>query len=46
MKDSSLLFLMKCDLGIAKNYRGITLTVVAAKIYNALFLYCIQPEIE
>ena len=27
-------FIMKGDLGIAKNYRGITLTSIAAKIYN------------
>ena len=28
-------FSKKDDLGIAKNYRGITLTSIAAKIYNA-----------
>ena len=38
-------FPKKGDLGIAKNYRGITLTSIAAKIYNALLLNCIQPEI-
>ena len=31
---------------IAKNCRGITLTSIAAKIYNALLLNCIEPEIE
>ena len=30
-------FPKKDDLGLAKNYRGITLTSIAAKIYNALF---------
>ena len=29
-------FPKKGDLGLAKNYRGITLTSIAAKIYNAL----------
>ena len=41
-----LLFPWKGDIGIAKNYQGITLTNIAAKIYNALLLNCIQPEIE
>ena len=36
----------KCDLEIAKNYWGITLTAIAAKIYNALLLKRIEPEIE
>ena len=37
----------KGDLGIIKNYRDIiTLTFIAAKIYNALLLNYIQPEIE
>ena len=34
------------DLGLAKNYRGITLTCIAAKIYNALQRNCIEPKIE
>ena len=34
------------DLGLAKNYRGITLTSIAAKIYNALLCNCIEPKIE
>ena len=34
------------DLGIAKNYLGITLTSIAAKIYNALLHNCIEPKIE
>ena len=36
----------KVDLGIAKHYRGITLTSTAAKIYNALTRNRIEPEIE
>ena len=36
----------KGDLGIAKNYRSITLTSIAANIYNALLLNRIEPEIE
>ena len=39
-------FPKKGDPGIAKNYRGITLTSIAAKIYNTLLLNCIEPEIE
>ena len=31
---------------IAKNYYGITLTSIAAKIYNTLQLNRIEPEIE
>ena len=34
------------DLELAKNYRGITLTSIAAKIYNALLHSCIEPKIE
>ena len=34
------------DLGITKNYKGIILTVIAAKVYNTLLLNRIQPEIE
>ena len=36
----------KGDLGITKNYRGITLTSIASKIYNSLLLNRIQPSIE
>ena len=39
-------FLKKDDLGIVKNYRGITLTFIAPKMYNALLLNHIEPEIE
>ena len=41
-----LLFYRTCDIEIAKNYRGINLTFKTAKIYNALFLYRIEPETE
>ena len=36
----------KGDLRITKNYRGITLTAISAKIYNVLLLNGIRPEIE
>ena len=36
----------KGDLGIAMNYRGITLTIFAAKVYNALLFNRIRAEIE
>ena len=39
-------FPKKGDLGLAKNYRGITLTSIAAKIYNALLRNCIVPQID
>ena len=32
--------------GLAKNYRGITLTSIAAKIYNALLRNCKEPKID
>ena len=39
-------FPKKGDLGSAKNYRGITLTSISAKIYNALLRNRIEPKIE
>ena len=36
----------KVDFGIAKNYGGITLTSIVAKIYNALLRNYIEPKIE
>ena len=39
-------FPKKGDLGLAKNYRGITPTSIAAKIYNALLRYRIEPKID
>ena len=45
-KGCILPFPKKGDLGLAKNYRGITLTSIAAKIYNALLRNCIVPQID
>ena len=39
-------FLKKGDLGLAQTYRGITLTYIAAKIYNALLRNRIEPQID
>ena len=46
MKGCILPFPKKGDLGLAKNYRGITLTSIAAKIYNALQQNRIEPKID
>ena len=46
MKGCILLFPKKGDLGLAKNYRGITLKSIAAKIYNALLRNRIEPKID
>ena len=46
MKGCILPFHKKGDLGLAKNYRGITLTSIAAKIYNALIRNRIEPKID
>ena len=46
MKGCILPFPKKGDLGLAKNYRGITLTSIAAKIYNALLPNRIEPKID
>ena len=46
MKGCILPFPKKGDLGLAKNYRGITLTSIATKIYNALLRNCIEPKID
>ena len=46
MKGCILPFPKKGDLGLAKNYRGITLTSIAAKIYNALLRNLIEPKID
>ena len=46
MKGCILPFPKKGDLGLAKNYRGITFTSIAAKIYNALLRNCIEPKID
>ena len=39
-------FTKKGDLSIITNYRGITLTEIAAKIYNLMLLNRIRPEID
>ena len=46
MKGCILPFPKKDDLGLAKNYRGITLTSIVAKIYNALLRNRIEPKID
>ena len=46
MKGFILPFLKKGDLGLAKNYRGITITSIAAKIYNDLLRNSIEPKIN
>ena len=46
MKGCILPFPKKSDLGLAKNYRGITLTYIAAKIYTALLRNRIEPKID
>ena len=45
-KGCFLPFPTKGDLGLAKNYRDITLTSIAAKIYNALLRNRIEPKID
>ena len=45
MKGCILPFPKKGDLGFAKNYRGIILTSIATKIYNALLRNRIEPKI-
>ena len=46
MKGCILPFPKKGELGLAKNYRGITLTSIAAKIYNSLLRNRIEPKID
>ena len=46
MKGCILPFPKKGKLGLAKNYWGITLTFMAAKIYNALLRNRIEPKID
>ena len=45
-KGCILPFPKKGDLGLAKNYRGITLTSIAAKVYNVLLRNRIEPKID
>ena len=46
MKGCILPLPKKGDLGLAKNYRGITLSSTAAKIYNAQLRNRIEPKID
>ena len=46
MKGCILPFTKKGDLGLAKNYRGIALTSIVAKIYNDLLRNRIEPKID
>ena len=46
MKGCILSFPKKGNLGLAKNYRGITLTSIAAKIYNALLRNRVESKID
>ena len=46
MKGCILPFPKTGDLGLAKNYQGITLTSIVAKIYNALLRNRIEPKID
>ena len=46
MKGCILPFSKKSHFGLAKNYRGITLTSIEAKIYNALLRNRIEPKID
>ena len=46
MKGCIFPFPKKGDLKLAKNYRGITLMSIAAKIYNALLCNHTEPKIE
>ena len=46
MKGYIFPFSKKGDLGLAKNYRGFTLTSITAKIYNALLRNHIEPKID
>ena len=39
-------FSKKGDVALAKNYRGITLTSIAAKIHNGLLCNCVEPKID
>ena len=46
MKGRNLPFPKKGGLGLTQNYRGITLTSIAAKIYKALLRNCMEPKID
>ena len=46
MKGCILSFPKKGDLGLEKNYWGITLTYIGVKTYNALLRNCIEPKTD
>ena len=46
VKSGIVPFPKKGNLGITANYRGISLTATAAKIYNKMLLHRIRPHIE
>ena len=46
MKGCLLPFSKKVDVELAKNYTGITPTLIEAKIYNALLRKRIEPKID
>ena len=46
MKGCILPFPKKGDFGLAKNYRGITHTSIAGKIYNALQRNRKEPKMD
>ena len=46
MKRCILPFPKKGDLRLAKNYKGITLTSIAAKMYNTLLRNRVEPKID
>ena len=46
MKGCIIPFPKKGDLGLANNYRGITLTSIAAKVYNAQLRNRLEPKIN
>ena len=46
MKGCLLPFTKKGNLRLAKNYRGITLMAIVAKIYNAVLCNRIEPKID
>ena len=41
-----MLLLKKGNIDIIKNYKGVTLTVIAAKVYNTMILNHIHPEVK
>ena len=45
-KGGILPFFKMGNLGIAKNYCGITPASIAVKIYNALLRNCLEPKID